>query len=295
MSCPGHARTETQSAQWISIVDLDRCNGCPGKAVPACVAACRACHAEDFPNPVKPIRPYWPQNKMEDFSTKRDDISRLSPYNWLFIQRIEVGDKVLFAPRRCMHCFDAPCRKLCPFGAIEKTREGAVKIDPQVCFGGAKCRDICPWGIPQRQAGVGLYLKVAPKFAGGGVMFKCDFCSSNLAKGQAPSCATACPQKALPFMPLAELKAREKELIGNRYVYGRDENGGTATWYVSSTPFKDIAHALRDSNSTGPGRPHFDTTGRTLQDSPLLNSVLLVPIVAAGAAYALRRKKEKPL
>ena len=103
-----------------------------------------------------------------------------------------------------MHCLDAPCRKICPFGAIDRSEQGAVQINPEVCFGGAKCRDICPWGIPQRQAGVGLYLDVAPKFAGGGVMYKCDFCADSLQAGRVPLCAQACPHKAMIFMPLSE-------------------------------------------------------------------------------------------
>jgi Fe-S-cluster-containing dehydrogenase component len=38
---------------------------------------------------------------------------------------------------------------------------GNTVIDHSICFGGAKCRDVCPWGIPQRQASVGIYLKLA--------------------------------------------------------------------------------------------------------------------------------------
>jgi len=34
---------------------------------------------------------------------------------------------------------------------MEKTAEGAVVIDHESCFGGAKCRSVCPWNIPQRQ------------------------------------------------------------------------------------------------------------------------------------------------
>ncbi|UTW69420.1 4Fe-4S dicluster domain-containing protein [Anaerobacillus sp. HL2] len=85
-----------------------------------------------------------------------------------------------------MHCIDAPCQKLCPFGVIrKKPNKGAVKIDTNFCMGGAKCRTVCPWDIPQRQAGVGLYMKLAPDLAGGGVMYKCDMCSDLLAKEKA--------------------------------------------------------------------------------------------------------------
>jgi len=38
---------------------------------------------------------------------------------------------------------------------------GKTVIDYSICFGGVKCRDVCPLGITQRQAGVGMYLKLA--------------------------------------------------------------------------------------------------------------------------------------
>jgi len=70
------------------------------------------------------------------------------PYNWLFIQHAAVKlngeDTELTIPRRCMHCVNPPCVKL------------------------------CPWDIPQRQTGVGLYLDLLPSLAGNGVMYKCD-------------------------------------------------------------------------------------------------------------------------
>jgi len=63
--------------------------------------------------------------------------------------------------RRCMHCDNPPCVRGCPFGALSKQPEGKTVIDHSICFGGAKCRDVCPLGIPQKQAGVGMYLKLA--------------------------------------------------------------------------------------------------------------------------------------
>lgn len=36
-------------------------------------------------------------------------------------------------------------------------------INDEICLGGAKCKDVCPWQTPQSQTGVGLYLKLAPR------------------------------------------------------------------------------------------------------------------------------------
>jgi Fe-S-cluster-containing dehydrogenase component len=151
-----------------------------------------------------------------------------------------------------MHCDTPTCAAICPFGVIEKDVKGAVSIHENGCMGGAKCRTVCPWDIPQRQAGVGVYLKLMPKFAGGGVMYKCDHCAPRMAKGQQPACVEACrsrPDREAPLtfglredmLSLARIRAREID----GYVYGDDENGGTGTFYVSPVPYEKIDAVLR--------------------------------------------------
>lgn len=280
-------------SQLITIIDLDLCDGCPGRAVPLCVSACREQNKDRIPEPQKPIRPYWPKKKFEDFSDRRDEIDRLTPYNLLYVETLSVNGRDIHLPRRCMHCFDAPCCKLCPFGAIDKTKEGAVAIDAHVCFGGAKCRDVCPWHIPQRQAGVGLYLDVAPKFAGGGIMFKCDLCAERLSKGEQPACIPACPRKAMMIGTLEEMTDRLGEILNGRHVYGRTENGGTATWYVSSIPFETIDAAHRASvGSDTQGRPGFPNARPALASGTVSAGLALAaPIAALGGAVMLRRRR----
>jgi len=60
-----------------------------------------------------------------------------------------------------VHALRQPaCATLCPFAANHKFENGSVVIDQDICFGGAKCQTLCPWQIPQRQSGIGVYLKV---------------------------------------------------------------------------------------------------------------------------------------
>ena len=61
---------------------------------------------------------------------------------------------------------------------------------------GRSAGNVCPWNIPQRQAGVGIYLKVEPKLAGGGVMYKCDFCADLIAQGKRACMLDGMPQKS---------------------------------------------------------------------------------------------------
>lgn len=282
-----------------TLIDLTLCDGCAAQAMPSCVAACRQENAHRYPHVEGPIQPYWPRTTYEDWSDKQNLTNRLTPYNWTYVQKVTVehegSQRDVFLPRRCMHCDNPPCAKVCPFAAQTKQPEGPVVIDEGLCFGGAKCRDVCPWGIPARQAGVGLYLKVAPQFAGGGVMYKCDLCYSRVRQGRTPACVEACPRGAILYGSKDELRAearRRAEAVGGE-VYGDRENGGTSTFYVSAVPFAAIDRALREQAVDGkPGRPAMPPrVGNFLDTANGLAAALLVApvagLVAAGAA-ALR-------
>src|SRR4030042_1473826 len=95
-----------------------------------------------------------------------------------------------------------PCANLCPLGALHQNADSSVVINPDLCLGGAKCKTVCPWNIPQRQSGVGIYLKLHPIPAGGGVMYKCDLCHDRLEKKLIPACVEACAQRLGGRRPL---------------------------------------------------------------------------------------------
>ncbi|MBS3908445.1 MAG: 4Fe-4S dicluster domain-containing protein [Actinobacteria bacterium] len=237
-----------------TFIDLTKCDGCAGKVTPLCVSACRIKNNGRFPDPKEPIPDNWPTGKKEDWSKKREMTDKLTPYNWTYVQTVKVEGKELNVPRRCMHCDNPPCANLCPFGVQDKTAEGAVVIDHDGCFGGAKCRDVCPWDIPQRQAGVGLYMKIAPGLIGGGVMYKCDLCIDLIRKGKNPACVDACPNAAAVFGEKEEVRelaqARAGEIGG--HIYGDKENGGTSTFYVSPVSFDKVHAAIMAEKEKAP-------------------------------------------
>ena len=241
---------------YATLIDLTKCDGCKNEPTPKCVAACRSINEEKFPDPKEPIKDLWPQTTHDDWSKKRDVIDALTPYNWTMVQKVEVGGEEVFLPRRCMHCDNPPCANLCPFGALNKYDDGSVVINPNLCLGGAKCKSVCPWHVPQRQSGVGTYLKLQPMPAGGGVMYKCDLCHDRIRKGQVPACVDACERrlgakKALFFWERDRVREiaheRAKEVKG--FIYGEKENGGTATIYVSKVPFEKIDARLREKKA----------------------------------------------
>jgi len=179
---------EAKGGAFATLIDLSRCNGCKGEPIPKCVAACRHINEHKFPVPQEPIKDLWPQKTHDDWSKRTGVMDQLTPYNWTAVQTVRVDGEDLFVPRRCMHCDNPPCANLCPFGALSQNPDSSVIINPDLCLGGAKCKAVCPWGIPQRQSGVGLYLKLQPMPAGGGVMYKCDLCHDLLQKGRVPAC-----------------------------------------------------------------------------------------------------------
>lgn len=269
-----------------TLIDLSRCDGCPGRDTPACIQSCREKNMGNVPQPVRPMPRVFPRGMTEDFSDKKQLTARLTPYNYLFVQKAEVehgGKKwTIHIPRRCMHCDNPACATICPFAANHKHETGAVVIDKEVCFGGAKCRTVCPWSIPQRQSGVGIYLHIAPTLAGNGVMFKCDLCHDRLLEGKNPVCMDACPRNAMLIGPRDEISAeaerRAREMGG--YLYGAEENGGTATVYVSPVPFGKIDAAVEK----GPGKPHMAPVVRRMAGTdPLGKSVLLAPVIGLTA------------
>lgn len=291
------AAAAEEDRQMGSLIDLTLCDGCRGEDIPRCVLACRQKNSKHYPNPEYPLKPYWPQKKYEDWSDRPERIDRLTPYNWTYVEKVQVEHngvrKEVSIPRRCMHCFDPPCQKLCPFGTIHKSEQGAVYIDRDFCMGGSKCRDVCPWEIPQRQAGVGLYLKLVPELAGGGVMYKCDMCADLLAKGEEPVCGAACPKGAITFGPMREIRRlahqRKKEIGG--YIYGEEENGGTATLYVADVPFEKIDEAISAAKRNDPdkrpyGRPHMRPGVENMLDSAAgwMAAAVIAPIAGAAAA-----------
>ena len=267
-----------------TLIDIRKCIGCG-----ACVEACQEANEVKFPDPEKPFPKMYPARaKVSDWSDKRDVTDRLTPYNWVFIQEATVtvnGEEETFNfPRRCMHCQNPPCADLCPFGAAGKLKNGITRIYSEICLGGAKCKKVCPWHIPMRQTGVGVYLDLLPSFAGNGVMYKCDRCYNRIEEGKLPACIEICPEKVQKIGPreaiLKEAHAIAKETKG--YIYGEKENGGTNTIYVSPVPFEDLNRAIEK----GPGRPHLKPVAATMAVAEnLAKAMVIAPFAGLAAAF----------
>ena len=281
-----------EGKQLATLLDIRKCIGCE-----ACVEACSEVNFEKYPDPQKPFPKMYPNRvPVEDWSEKKDVNDRLTPYNWLFIQHAEVEidgqETELTIPRRCMHCVNPPCVKLCPWGAAKQLENGISRIDSDICLGGSKCRKVCPWQIPQRQTGTGLYLDFMPSMAGNGVMYKCDRCYNRLADGELPACIEACPEDVQTIGPRDEIIKKAHALADeiNGYIYGENENGGTNTLYVSPVPFEELNNAIEK----GKGKPHLKPVEDTMARANNLAAAMIVaPIAGIAAAVGKFYKRAK--
>ena len=95
----------------------------------------------------------------------------------------------------CNHCENPACVNACPTTAMTKRDDGIVVVNADQCVGCRYCQWACPYGAPQFDQAKG-------------VMTKCNLCQDLLAQGQNPACVDACPQRALDFGDIAELRAK---------------------------------------------------------------------------------------
>ncbi len=291
------AAKEKDRGELATLIDIRKCVGCE-----ACVEACREVNDFKYPDPQKPFPKMYPSRvKVADWSDEegRDVRDRLTPYNWLTIQwaTVEIeGETAEFSfPRRCMHCQNPPCADLCPWGAARKLENGITLIHSDICLGGKKCQVVCPWDIPQRQTGVGLYLDILPSLAGNGVMYKCDRCYNRIAEGEIPACIEECPEDVQTIGPRDEIVAEAHRLAKEEglYIYGETENGGTNTLYLSPVPFETLNTAIEK----GPGKPHFEKVADQMAHADnLAKAMLIAPFAglaaAVGRIYSATRTKD---
>lgn len=286
-------------AQLATLIDLSLCDGCTDRKTPACVSSCKTINKDKIPKIVDNIPEPWPRKTIEDWSKKKEVTNRLTPYNFIYVHKAEIevsGRKqIFFVPRRCMHCDNPACATICPFSANHKMKNGAVVIDQNLCFGGAKCKTVCPWEIPQRQSGVGIYLHVLPDLMGNGVMYKCDLCDDRLKEGKLPGCVEACPRKAMLIGPKKDMEklALERARQINGFIYGQTQNGGTATLYVSPVSFDLVNKTMQKK----PGQPDMkqEVERRMADTDNPGKAVLIAPVIGLAAAFVLNwfvRRKE---
>jgi formate dehydrogenase iron-sulfur subunit len=158
----------------------------------------------------------------------------------------------LFVSRRCMHCGDAGCMKICPApGALYRTKEGAVAYNKDKCIGCRLCIAGCPFDVPRYDAD--------------GKISKCHLCYDRIADGLAPACAKTCPTGALKFGDRNDLIAFAQK-AGYTKLYGESDLNGLGALYA----FKDAP------------RVYGMNENPAIAESVLLWHKVLKPLAVAG-------------
>lgn len=126
----------------------------------------------------------------------------------------------------CGQCDDPACVESCPTGAMQKDEAtGLVNNDKSVCIGCMTCEQVCPYNHPVKLED--------------GLSHKCVMCTDRSEDATPdPACVKACPNRALEFGPIADLRAK----------YGTVDTLGTL---LNSTKPNVVFNPHRDSANVG--------------------------------------------
>ena len=140
--------------QYAFVVELDRCIGSKG-----CQVACKMENGTALGSDRTKVRAVGPTGTYPNL-------------------------EMYFLPTMCQQCEDPVCVRVCPSGAVYKSKEdGVVRIDTMKCIGCHSCAMACPFG--------------APTYNRFGKMQKCDGCAERLSHGLEPACVRTCSLGAL--------------------------------------------------------------------------------------------------
>jgi formate dehydrogenase iron-sulfur subunit len=200
----------TENKRRALLLSPELCIGCRG-----CQTACKS----------------W--NQLPGIATKNTGSTQnppdLEPAAYNIIRYSEIpsqtaGVRWLFVSRRCMHCGDAGCMKICPApGALYRTKEGAVAFNKDKCIGCKLCVAACPFDVP--------------RYDENNKVEKCHLCFDRLAAGLEPACAKVCPTNAIRYGGRDELIGLAKK-AGYNKVYGETDLDGLGALYAFKDPPK---------------------------------------------------------
>lgn len=200
--------------------------------------------------------------------------SFLTPATYIYVSAGAREGKEVKVRYSCMHCHDAPCKKVCPVSAIKRSKQGLVHIDPDHCIGCEYCVVACPYGVPKFDYE-------------GGISTKCTGCYDLVEKGEKPACVQACPWNALFFGKRAEMVEKAKSIQAENpdaVVYGLEERTGLNVIYV--LPVKPVKNGLfpevRKTEPIYPSKYIYE---------PLLLGIAPIVGLIAGTLYWRRGDK----
>ncbi len=210
--------SDSPKKQMALAIDLRKCRRRPGCNL--CSQACHATHnVPHIADPRHEVKWIWNEGFASVFPLEQNGYTRRN-YN---------GSPL---PVLCNHCEKPPCVEVCPTGATwKRSEDGVVMMDWHRCIGCKYCITACPYGARSfnfsepREA----LQQVNPDFPTRslGVVEKCNFCAERLAKGEAPACVEACPEKAIVFGDVLDASSDVSKALDASYSIRRKPELGT--------------------------------------------------------------------
>jgi len=110
-------------------------------------------------------------------------------------------------PTVCAQCDDAPCKGICPVGALSRDDEfGRIMVDYNTCIGCRMCVAACPFGV--------IHFDSIKRH-----VIKCDLCDGD------PLCVKFCPYEALEYVEASELSTQKRRAQAKKLLeYVSDSN-----------------------------------------------------------------------
>ena len=194
--------------KYVMVIDLAKC-----KNARKCVEQCQHAH-HLLPNQ-ELMKVYLMQESEEDI-----------PY-WM--------------PKPCFHCDVPMCVEVCLTGATNKSEDGVVLIDKELCNECKECLRVCPYSSRQFKRDKEYYqpdggenpVAIQSHETKSGIN-KCDFCVGLVKGGKLPHCVTACPNGTIYFgdqMTNTVSNGKDRiaftELVSSRSGFRHREHLGT--------------------------------------------------------------------
>ncbi len=268
----GSARASEDFSGWPNsyglLTDLTACVGCR-----SCEKACN--EANNLPKPALPF----------DDPSVFDQKRRPDAHAYTVVNRYEnPKDKntPIYRKVQCNHCKEPACASACPIHAYSKTPEGAVKYNPDLCFGCRYCMIACPFSVPAYDYESALEPRIV----------KCTMCYDTRVKhGKVTACAEACPTGAITFGKRDELikiaRARIEKEPGKYvdHIFGEHEAGGTNWMYSAGVSIEQV-----DFPTNVPNKPPIELTKGFLSSVPL---VFTIWPALFGMCYAALKHRDE--